>query len=124
LSKLRRFYAPPTARQRELFAEHQWLVEWLLPRIGVWRARKAGLARSDLVQAALLGLWRATYAWDPKRGAFSTAAKQRMVGEVLDELDRARFGAVRHGRPLVDQSAFARLPDERDHDHPPDETPS
>jgi hypothetical protein len=41
-----------------------------------------------------------------------------MVGEVLDELDRARFGAVRHGRQLIDHSVFDRLPDERDDDEP------
>ena len=115
-SRDRRFrdYGPPTDRQRQLFDTHQGIVRWCFRRLGAtWRARRAGCEPADLWQAGLIGLWLATYAWDPDRGQFSTCATNRVTGAMLDELDRARYGRVRRRRALVDHAAMVGLePDE------------
>lgn len=96
------------------------MVRRIVLRIGGhWRAKLAGCDLEDLVQAGLTGLWRATAHFEPKRGIkFTTYAKLRVVGEVLDCLDTARYGKrLRTGRgPFVDQSRFRRLPPEENND--------
>jgi DNA-directed RNA polymerase specialized sigma subunit len=111
----RRFreYPPPTDEQLRLFAAHQGIVRLAYARLGAtWRSRRAGCEPADLWQAGLIGLWQATYAWDPDRASFSTCAYTRVVGAMLDEVDRARYGRVRRRRTLIDHSAMTELPDE------------
>lgn len=94
-----------------LWESHRQLAKWMVKRFGTWRAREAGCDAVDLQQAADVGLWVATRRWDAARGtAFATCAAQAIRGELLEAIDRARYGRVRHGRPLVDQSAFEPLP--------------
>lgn len=109
-----RHYDPPTQQQLDLFASHQGIVRLAYARLGAtWRSRRAGCEPADLWQAGLIGLWQATYAWDPDRASFGTCALRRVMGAMLDELDRARFGRVRKRRALVDHSAMVGLqPDE------------
>jgi len=108
----RRFrdYGPPTPQQLKLFDSHQGIVRLAHGRLGAsWRARRAGCEPADLWQAGLIGLWQATYTWDPDRASFATCALRRVTGAMLDELDRARFGRVRRRRSLVDHSAMVGL---------------
>lgn len=94
-----------------LWESHRPLAKWLVKRFGAWRAREAGCDSLDLLQAAYVGLWVATRRWDAARGtAFATCAAHAIRGELLEAIDRARYGRVRHGKPLIDQSAFERLP--------------
>ncbi len=109
-----------TARMR-LFDGHIPLVGFLLKQLGPWRARAAGCDQDDLYQAGLMGLWRATLTWDKKRSSFATAAAHRIKGEMLDCIERARFGKHRHARPLIDHAAMLhsnmmRVTDERSRD--------
>lgn len=101
-----------------LFEQHLPLVGWVLQQLGPWRARAAGCEHDDLHQAGLLGLWRATLTWDRKRSSFATAAAHRIKGEMLDCIERARFGKNKHARPLIDHAAMlhsnmTRIVDER-----------
>lgn len=106
----RREYGEPTAQQQALFDTHQGIVRLAYARLGAtWRARRAGCEPADLWQAGLIGLWQATYAWDPDRASFGTCALRRVMGSMLDELDRARFGRVRRRRALIDHSAMVGL---------------
>ena len=121
VDRRRRDYSQPTAQQYALFAAHQHLIGWVLQRLRSWRARRAGCQLEDLRQAAAIGLWRATWTWDPRRGAFSTVACKRMRGEVLDCLDLARYGRVKRRRSLIDQSQFAHYSEQnRQYDKPTD----
>ena len=105
-----RTYGTPTVQQLELFAAHVGLVRWVFRRLGAtWRARRAGCEPADIWQAGLIGLWQATYAWQPDRGQFSTCATNRIRGAMLDEIDRARYGRVRRRRALIDHSAMVGL---------------
>lgn len=108
-----RTYDPPTQEQRDLFDRYQGLVRLAVTRIGAWRARRAGCEPADLWQAGLIGLWQATYCWNPDRASFVTAAVPRIMGAMLDELDRARYGRVRKRRALVDHSAMVELEPEQ-----------
>lgn len=111
-SRDRRFrdYGPPTQQQLDLFAAHQGIVRLAYARLGAtWRAKKAGCEPADLWQAGLIGLWSATYAWDPDRASFATCALRRVMGAMLDEVDRARYGRVRRRRSLIDHSAMVGL---------------
>lgn len=107
-------YDPPTQQQLDLFDAHHGIVRLVYARLGAtWRARRAGCEAADLWQAGLIGLWQATYTWDADRGRFWTVAYPRVMGAMLDELDRARFGRVRKRRKLIDHSAMVDLePDE------------
>jgi DNA-directed RNA polymerase specialized sigma subunit len=82
------------------------LVKWILKKLGPWRARAAGCDRDDLFQAGLMGLWRATLTWDKRKGSFATVAYLRIRGEMIECLDKARFGKHRHGKPLIDHAAM------------------
>lgn len=106
----RRNYEPPTEQQLALFTSHQGIVSCIYRRLGAtWRARRAGCQPADLWQAGLIGLWLATYSWDPDRASFATCAYRRVMGAMLDELDRARYGRVRRRRALIDHSEMVGL---------------
>jgi len=95
------------------------MVRLVVGRIGgYWRAKRAGCDLDDLMQAGLVGLWRATALYRKTHGAtFATFARPRVVGEILECLDSARYGKrLRSGGPLIDQSNFRRLPREGDSD--------
>lgn len=109
----------PQKLRLRLFDENADMVRLVVGRIGgYWRAKRAGCDLDDLMQAGLVGLWRATALFQRKKGIkFATFARPRVVGEILECLDSARYGKrLRSGNPLIDQSNFRRLPREDNSD--------
>jgi hypothetical protein len=110
----------PTAEQLAAYASYERHLGWHVARFGVWRARRAGIERDDLLQAARMGLWRACLTFDPSLGCvLATHATKHIYWHLHDAIERARFGKTRKGRPLHDHAANKYLA----HDPPAPETP-
>jgi DNA-directed RNA polymerase specialized sigma24 family protein len=108
--------AEPTPEQLAVYAEHEQWVSLHVYRFGRWRARKAGIEVDDLLQAARIGLWRAILTFDASLGcSMATHCRQRIYWSMHEAIDRARYGRLRKGRDLIDQSLFHEL---LDHDRP------
>jgi DNA-directed RNA polymerase specialized sigma subunit len=105
----------PKAWHYRLFADNQFIVEQIFARIGgQWRCGIAGCERDDLLQAGLIGLWRAILRFDRKMGTqVRTLASKAIIGEMLECLDKARYGTRKRLKyPKIDQSQFERLSDD------------
>lgn len=100
---------------RQAFADNQHIVYQIVRRLGgKWRAKLAGCEFDDLLQAGMIGLWRAILRYDATKGIkVRTLASKAIIGEVLEALDKARFGTRKrsHLAPKMDQSRYRRLPD-------------
>jgi DNA-directed RNA polymerase specialized sigma subunit len=106
----------PLKRHYRDFEANQHLVAPMVRRLGgIWKAKLAGCEMEDLIQAGMIGLWRAVLRHNPKLGIkIATSARKAIVGEVLEALDKARYG-VRPRKwchPKFDHSKLKRLPDE------------
>ena len=109
--KPRRF-PPPTPAQIALFESGTDWVDIRARKLGLWRARAAGMEIADLMQAGLLGLWLAALRYDRGRGAsFETAAYRAITGAILEAIEVARFGRRNRHGGLIDQSQFEHLDD-------------
>lgn len=113
----RRALRRPSARRIALYEAHLPIVDGYVFAFGAWKAKAAGIELDDLRQAARLGMWQAALRFDFRRGtAFSTLARYAMHWAMHDALDAAKYGKKPRHRPLIDQSAFRRLPNEDTYD--------
>jgi DNA-directed RNA polymerase sigma subunit (sigma70/sigma32) len=88
-----------TIDQKKLFDEGAPLVKSIIKKMGVWRARYAGMDREDMLSAGMIGLWRAALSYDPNKGTvFNTLATKIIKSEIYDAIEVARFGKRQHGR--------------------------
>lgn len=102
-----------TIDQKKLFDEGAPLVKSIIKKMGVWRAKYAGMDREDMLSAGMIGLWRAALSYDPNKGiAFSTLATKIIKSEIYDAIEVARFGKRQHGRKLIDHSKFSSIIEE------------
>lgn len=71
----------------------------------------AGIEVEDLLQAGRMGLLLAARRYDPGKGLqFNTLARHAVMGQMLECIEKARFGKKNSHKQLIDQSQFKRLP--------------
>lgn len=103
-------YPPLTPELQQLCVAHDWLVKEIVLRVGTWRAKIAGIEVEDLLQAGRIGLLLAARRFDPSRGLqFNTLARHAVLGQMLECIEKARFGRKNSHKQLIDQSQFKRL---------------
>lgn len=110
VDRRRRTYPPLTSELQQLCVAHDWLVKELVLRLGTWRAKMAGIEVEDLLQAGRMGLLLAARRYDPSKGLqFNTLARHAVMGQMLECIEKARFGKKNSHKQLIDQSQFKRL---------------
>jgi RNA polymerase sigma factor (sigma-70 family) len=82
----------------DFLRRHEALIRAMVRKYS-WLYRLNRMSRDELVQAAMIGLWRAYRRFDPGKGVeFGTFAKHHVVGEIIDTL-RAYVGRTgKYGR--------------------------
>lgn len=100
----------PLQAHYELFENYRRMVPSWVKKLGIWRARAAGIEPEDLFQAGYKGLWRACLSFkESKKLNFSTLARWSIRGEILECIEIARYGRRCRKRDLIDQSQFRSI---------------